>query len=57
VIPLHFRPAPTYTIEWTANCPCGEPDATWGQDPKGTGVADPVIYCPRCNPRRTVALA
>jgi hypothetical protein len=51
VIPLHVRPRPTYTIEWDADCPCGDTRARWCQDPKGTGLGPPVIYCPTCNPR------
>jgi hypothetical protein len=49
-IPLTFHPPQTYEVDWDAACPaCGDWDAHWWRSPRGTGLADPVIWCPTCN--------
>ena len=50
---------PTFTIEWDAECDRDGCTATarWCQNPSGTGVHPPVIYCPTHNPRPSVVPA
>jgi hypothetical protein len=48
------QPTAEFAIDWHGPCDnCDDTNAHWFQNPRGTGLADPVVYCPTCKPRRT----